>query len=282
MRLFVDSLTVIDFSYLHPERGLLGESWLLDIELEGSLDQQGMVLDFGEIKRQVKQTVDADYDHKLLMPIRHTGIQINEKNQYCNVSFRDHSRKIIFHSGPASATCLLDVAEITPDTLARAIEQRLQPILPDNVSTVTVHLRTEKRGGAYYHVSHGLKYHIGNCQRIAHGHRSYIEIYKDDERSSKLEADWAERWRDIYIGTRADLEKEYQRDGVTFYCFGYRSEQGQFKLELPRENCYLIDTDSTVENLAQHIIEILSKEYPESSIKVRLYEGVGKGAIAES
>lgn len=49
--LFVKRLTVIDFSYLDAVRGRVGESWQVDIELEDCLDEQGMVLDFGHIKK---------------------------------------------------------------------------------------------------------------------------------------------------------------------------------------------------------------------------------------
>jgi len=43
IRLFVDRLTVIDFSYLHTQRGLLGESWLCDIGAVRRADAQGMI-----------------------------------------------------------------------------------------------------------------------------------------------------------------------------------------------------------------------------------------------
>jgi 6-pyruvoyl-tetrahydropterin synthase len=281
-RLFVDRLTVLDFSYLHPERGLLGESWLLDIELEGSLDHQGMVLDFSKVKAQVKRTVDQDFDHKLLVPARYPELEINRNAPRCDLRFRLTSGEEISHSAPVDATCLLDAEAVTPDTLAMAIMARLRPGLPDNVTQIQIRLRNEAPRGTYYQVSHGLKHHAGNCQRIAHGHRSNLEILRDGKPDPELEAEWAARWRDIYIGTREDLQGEATRNGIGYYRFSYTSEQGLFELALPQDRCYLIDSDSTVENLAQHIADSLKQRYPDARFRVRAYEGVEKGAIAEA
>jgi 6-pyruvoyl-tetrahydropterin synthase len=282
-RLFVNRLTVIDYSYLHAERGLLGDSLLTDVELVGELDQQGMVLDFGDVKKQLKRAIDAHFDHKLLVPGRHPGLQVED--------LPDGRQRLLFplagggaieHIAPLDAVTIIDVETLDPDSLATAIQTRLAPLMPANVRELKIRLTPERIDGPAYQYSHGLKQHDGNCQRIAHGHRSRLVILRDGKPDAALTADWAERWRDIYIGTREDLAEETELAGVACYRFRYRARQGEFELTLPKARCYLIDTESTVENLAQHIAEVLGAEHPGSHFEVQAFEGVDKGAFGEA
>ena len=276
--LFVKGLTVVDFSYLHANRGLLGESWSLDISLTGDLDKQGMVLDFSDVKRQVKQLVDLEFDHKLIVPVESSAVVFTQHQESCSVLFDYGDQARIEHGSPASALCLLPAATVTPETVAAAITDSLLQKMPSNISQLEIRLSPEHIEGSYYHYSHGLKHHTGNCQRIAHGHRSRIEIRRNGTRDFQLESDWAALWRDIYIGCREDLASEENHQ----HLYRYQTPQGDFELKLPATCCYLVDSDSTVENLAQHIAVILKQNHPGSSFEVYAYEGIGKGAVGKS
>lgn len=280
--LFVHRLTVIDASLLDPGTGLLGESWLVDVELDGSLDHQGMVLDFALVKRQVKETIDRHFDHKLLVPSGHPCCRVLRKGRETEIELKLNTGARIHHLAPDSATTLVAAAEINPVTLSDTIVQKIRPTLPANVEQLRLKLYPEAIDGAWYRYSHGLKHHEGNCQRIAHGHRSRIRIFRDDEPAPSLEGDWAGRWRDVYLGSREDLMERFEAEGEAYCRFGYTAAQGRFELSLPASRCYLIDCDSTVENLASHIAETLKKENRGSRFRVMAFEGVDKGAIGEA
>lgn len=278
--LFVNRLTVIDCSYLSPSRGLVGESWQVDVELEGDLDFQGMVLDFGEVKRSIKRLIDEQFDHKLLVPADYPELQLADYPEGVHLSFATENGLSIEHRSPRDAVRLVPCERIANDRLAQIIADYLSPQTPENVNAVRICLWPENIDGAFYHYSHGLKRHDGNCQRIAHGHRSRIQILRNGQRDPGLEQQWAECWKYIYIGTRDDVIGSSVRDGIEYYEFGYRSAQGHFGLTLPKAACYLIDTDSTVENLADHLAGQLKHQYPADRFVVRAYEGIDKGAIA--
>ena len=183
--LFVNGLTVIDFSYLHAERGLVGESWELDITLEGSLDEQGMVLDFADVKKQVKMLVDELFDHKLIIPGNSTQLDQATTGETVEIEFAFGNKRRIIHRSPADALCVIEAEAVTEETLATAIIKALKKKMPDNVTSLDIGLRAEQTDDAFYHYSHGLKHHCGNCQRIAHGHRSRIVIERGSRRSRR-------------------------------------------------------------------------------------------------
>lgn len=279
--LFVEQLTVLDFSRLDRERGLVGESWIVDLELSGDLDEQSMVLDFGAVKQLARAAVEDYADHKLLAPTQCGWLEIAVSTATGELNIEAPAAGLRLRS-PGIAVCCLDTAQVTMPALTAQLEASVAAVMPANVSQVRVSLREESLPGAYYHYSHGLKRHAGNCQRIAHGHRSRIEIYTEGRRNDHWERYWAERWRDIYLGSEEDLVAETRLGDRPALRFAYRARQGEFELELWRDRCELVPADTTVEQLAAYIAAELRSMDPGTAFRVRAYEGVQKGAIAEN
>lgn len=273
MQLFVNQLTNVDFSYLDATRGLVGETWLASAALNGALDHQGMVCDFGIVKKTLRNWLDNEVDHRLLVPTDSTCLQLEEQGDRINLTWQSEQGSIHM-SAPREAVALVEAETITATSVAEWCRQQLKPFFPVNVDQLTLSFEPEVILSASYHYSHGLKKHAGNCQRIAHGHRSRLHIWLDNNRSEKLENDWANRWCDIYIGSRDDLVRT---DSASME-FAYQSAQGDFTLVVPRSSCYLIDTDSTVEWIADHIAEEVSREHPQMHVRVQAFEGINKGA----
>ncbi len=278
--LFVDALTTVDFSFLCPNRGLVGETWLVDVELYGELDEQGMVFDFGHVKKEIKRVIDLCADHRLLVPAGNSAVKISSSDKQLTVELETESQGLIRCTAPEQAILTVDIDAITIANLQPVLEQIVIDILPDNVSRLVLKLYPETIPGAYYHYSHGLKKHAGDCQRIAHGHRSAIHLEIDGQRNADAEAEWAESWKDIYLITQEDLLETWTENNITYHRCGYQANQGQFELVINADRCCLMETDSTVELIAHHIAEQVSLQHPGSTVKVRAFEGFHKGALA--
>lgn len=278
MKLFVENLNNVDVSFVDAKRGLVGESWMAGIMLTGQLDNQSMICDFGVVKRCAKNWLDDFIDHRLVVPTQMPGMQISKHDSLVTVRFPFPGGGEFICSAPEQAFCFIDCSDITIDTVSTWLAGQLSDVIPGDIQNLEVSLKTENIEGAYYHYSHGLKKHDGNCQRIAHGHRSKIEIYVNDLRDHTLENQWATQWADIYIGTKEDLINQTQIEDIEHNHYRYTAPQGEFSLTLPSCACYDIVTDSTVEQIAQHIASTLGQEHP--SVLVKAFEGIGKGAIA--
>ncbi len=282
MILFVRDLTVIDFSYLCAKRGMLGESYIVDVELHGGLDQTSMVLDFSKVKKVIKQAIDSLVDHKLALPAANPALQLSQTGDSSVLRF-DSLRGVIKMAAPQQAVVAIPTEHINEQSVGAFLVEQIMPLLPANVQQLNLTLRPEATTGFYYHYSHGLKKHDGNCQRIAHGHRSTIQIYTDGMLAPRLNKYWCERWQDIYLGTAEDqvapteLKLLQAEDGD--YCFAYQAAQGWFELTMPVAHCEIVPCDTTVECLADFIAMSLKQQDASKNYKVVAYEGVGKGAI---
>jgi len=296
MQLFVNDLTVIDFSYLDESRGIVGESWIVDVLLDGSLNEQSMVLDFAIVKKQIKMIIDEAVDHKLLLPTKSKKLFISESKYNKNHQVIDFISDIAsYHlQSPNCAFALIDSKVISEQVVTQYLIKIIKEQLPNNIEGLTLTLRAENINSDYYHYTHGLKLHNGNCQRIAHGHRSKIQILKNNQRDAALEKSWCQRWEDIYIASEADRvsksdiqlsEAAQQYLTSDHQYFSYLAPQGRFDIAVSSNVLDIVDCDSTVELLADFILRQLKEsndELAQSEIKVIAYEGVGKGAIVHA
>lgn len=278
MRLFVDKLTNIDFSFLHPSRGVVGETWQVNVELHGELDEQGMVVDFSHVKKKIKHWLDSEIDHRLLIPRNSPCLTLAETEDKYSLEWRYQGHEIKSEC-PKQALALIDCDVIATSSVADWCVRQLLPEFPSSVNKIILTFIPEHIEGPYYHYTHGLKKHEGNCQRIAHGHRSSILIWRDGELNLEDMREWSQLWQDIYIGTEED---KVEASNPLNSAFRYTAAQGEFYFELPKQHCYMMDTDSTVELIAQHTANAFKQANPNSQFIVKAYEGIGKGAIAEA
>ncbi|MDT0594429.1 6-carboxytetrahydropterin synthase [Glaciecola petra] len=285
MQLFVNDLTVMDFSYLCPRRGMVGESWIVDVILDGGLNDESMVQDFGIVKKQLKRIIDDYVDHKLVVPAENTKANIHhpQSDERVQVDFLFDEDKWIQLNCPPEAYAFVYSETVNKKSVTHYLKDVIATHLPENVHDIEINLREEIINSPYYHYTHGLKKHEGNCQRIAHGHRSKILISEDAENAEWLQTYWAKRWQDIYIGSNEDIVDANTlsfevKQFTSANCFQYESSQGIFEMAIDKSACELIDYDSTVECLAQYVLEE-SRKKSNKRLKVMAFEGVGKGAM---
>lgn len=287
MELFVNNLTTIDFSFFDPLRGIVGESVIVDINLQGALDSQSMIVDFSSVKKRVKAFLDSTIDHALVLPIKNSLVSCASTALSAEVALYNEKRELdYFVSGPAESFCLIEVEKIDFKSLQKWINTRLETCMPGNVDNVSVILREEALTGPCYHYAHGLKKHGGNCQRIAHGHRSMIEIYINGARDNAWERFWAERWKDCYLLSEQDITERSRLSPVSqqfwndaFIASAYTGSQGRFELLIRPGRVEILPHDTTVERIAHFIKQETMRLDPKiSEIRVIAYEGIQKGA----
>lgn len=276
MALFVNHLTHLDVSIWSPVHGLTGMSWRVNATLEGEIGADGMLLDFGEVKPWIKRVLDDGPDHTLLVPEQAEGVSVSGQSKTC--LFEATTPYPFQMEAPSQALTALPTPEVSEADILAHCEALLNARLPTSVTGVRLTLEAEHIEGAAFGYSHGLKRHLGNCQRIAHGHRSRLEIYQHGERVPALEQEWSDWVQHRYLIETEDIVEASPDDRVTCR---YRATQGEFTLSLPKSATAILDTPTTIENIARWIAGQVAQQTGEPT-RVVVFEGISKGATADA
>lgn len=287
VNMFVEHVSVLDYAYFDAERGILGNSYHVDAELIGHLDDEGVVFDFSYAKKAIKGVIDSVCDHRLVIPGTLSPARSGE-NMLC-LTLASRLAGTVEYRCPEQGICQLSSERVTCETLTHYLETEVMRAMPKNVDAVRLHLEEESfsAGQPVYHYSHGLKQHYGNCQRLFHGHRNKLDIYVDGEKDPRLENELAGLWRDIHFAFPENIVDKNLRIGQRQSQLGkirirYQGQQGTFEAVLPGQNVYVMPYETTVENIARHMLdkarEILNRDGRRGKLRVRAFEGIAKGA----
>lgn len=117
----------------HDKCGRLhGHNYFIKVKISGDINEQHMVLDYGLLKAELKKLVEP-LDHKVLLPAKAEGIQIEEKENSVEVITCD-KRYLL----PVEDVVHLPIPATTAEELAKYFHQKLQKIWSKFVIRVTI------------------------------------------------------------------------------------------------------------------------------------------------
>jgi len=105
----------------HPKCGRLhGHNWLVTVEFKGKIGEDGMIVDFIDVKNHLKKIIEP-LDHKLLIPAMSPNVNIKvEKDK---VELEQGGKK---YTLPKEDVTLLPLKAITCETLAKYIYDKIK------------------------------------------------------------------------------------------------------------------------------------------------------------
>jgi 6-pyruvoyl-tetrahydropterin synthase len=292
--LFYDHVTVLDYAYLDDHLGVVGNSLVVNVEFIGRTDEEGVVFDFSHAKKKVKEIIDRDCDHRLVIP---QGLASYQNNKvHMEYSF-GHDDKALSYTAPEEAVCEIPYAHVSDENLLAHLESLVLKEMPETVTAVKLSFTKEELTGndVFFNYTHGLKEHYGNCQRLLHGHRSTIKVLVNGKRDYEQERKFVQEyfsgnihfclWDNVV--NKAEIQDIAKSDSpvgrftnLPSVQIKYESNQGVFEGSLPGDTVYFMQEETTVENLSIHFCKLAKENLKNSydSVTVLAYEGIAKGS----
>lgn len=125
---------------------LHGHSYIVRLRLEGDIGEEGMIMDFVVLKRELKTMIE-ELDHRTLVPTASPDIRVTADEE--SVEVVACGKRYVF---PRTDVVLLDIPNTTAEEMAKMMTLRLVDDVrfPPNVRSVSVGLDEERGQTAWY------------------------------------------------------------------------------------------------------------------------------------
>ncbi len=293
--LFYKNVTVLDYAYLDDHKGVVGDALKVHVEFIGKTDAEGVVYDFSYAKKKVKEVIDRDCDHRLVIP---KGLAEVNADKVAHFSYQyGLADQELSYTCPEEGLCEIPSFHVNKQTIATYLENIILAEMPETVSAIKITLEDEefKEDKPTFHYTHGLKEHYGNCQRLFHGHKNTVDVMVNGKERTDLEEYLCDevfqgsvhfcKWENVVnkeviskaTGMKVPAGRFHEIPVVEI---SYTSQQGRFHGVLPGREVFFMEEESTVENLSMLFAKLIrSKVGPTGHVRVTAYEGIAKGAI---
>ena len=250
-------------------------------------ENEQVIVDFGTLKKEIKKIVDdleIGVDHKLLL-------SSNDK-----WSIEEVDQGNFFIKGPDIGLSLPKNAVHFMDgycsnyQFSKYLEQLLLTKLSAKYPSITKvkcgldqifsipTLDGTNHAGIPFRYQHGLKNSTSlGCQNLVHGHASVLTLYSHTLDKEELEK--------ILILVQNKMPKDavfvYEQNVVAGSIVEYETGRGRFSAVYGSAyNVVVLPVETTIENLATELIEMLSFDWKELGISaIAVSEGLTKGSL---
>ena len=148
--LFYDHVTVLDYAYLDDHLGAVGNSLIVNVEFVGHTDAEGVVYDFSHAKNKVKEIIDRECDHRLVVPHKLLN-KDNPKKVKLDFKF-GYDDLELHYEAPSEAFIEIPFGHASEDNLKSHLENLVLAEMPATVDAIKLTFVKENReNDLYFH-----------------------------------------------------------------------------------------------------------------------------------
>ncbi len=125
---------------------LHGHSYIVRVRLDGEIGEAGMVMDFVQLKKTLKEIIDK-LDHKIILPTKSDIVKVTSNEESTEVL--SCGKKYVF---PTMDVTFLDVPTTTAEEMSKImVDMMVEAVeIPENVHSISIGLDEERGQTAWY------------------------------------------------------------------------------------------------------------------------------------